>query len=501
MNCNLDTLRKDLKWAKLLLLLAEVLLFSILAVASSSHYGVADGAKITLAYLVAYLVPRIVLSRARASSLSACLVLLVLAAFLIYVDFMRLKTLTFFDEFTLERPNLLGDSRNYYKWALNKFDGRVEETHVSFPGYPMMILALWRVLGVSVIWPQAMNLMFTLSSVVLTGMTTRRLLSHRTTVSPSALLTGGMTLSLLLFYYMFMGTAMLKEASIYISMAMTGFALSSMDAGENERHKLWRDFILFVMGCALLALVRTTYLYFVVIGLVLMSFSNLRRDWRISLAMLGILIVALLAGNYFSDFPFNRHAEVAGGGWNMQRFYVKSDSQRVYHDLLNYYFLYPTWHKALMLPLTITVQFLIPLPWAYYENPALLNMLSRATYGWYVIGGIALFYFIYVSWRRGSNMGWWPWWAAIAYAAMAYVMAGSVARYVTPLQPLFIPVAMYVLCRLYTGQWRKAFLWWSIIFVILIAAALATCIEIQQAAISKMLGTRPLVECLKGTLL
>lgn len=182
----------------------------------------------------------------------------------------------------------------------------------------------------------------------------------------------------------------------------------------------------------------------------------------------------------------------------MQRFYVIGESQQFYHDLLNFYFLRPYWYKMLMLPLTMSVQFFIPFPWTYYENPSLINVLARLTYGWYVVGGVALFYFMVISWRKGEHMGIWPWWPAMTYAAMACVMAGSVARYVVPIYPLFVPVAMFVLCRLYEGRWRKQFVWWSVCYVVVVTVVLLLCLEIQQATFSKMLHTQSLTNYLKG---
>ena len=491
-------MKSTMTMPRLLLLLGEVLLFAILAVMASSDFGLADGLKITAAYLVAYLVPRAVLTHARGTSTASRVVLLLLTLALIYVNYRRLMVWVFFDDFSLEMPNLNGDGRGFYKWALNKYDGRVEPSGMVYPGFPLMMLALWKLFGVSVVWPQAMNLMFVLTSVVLTGMTTRRLLSHRVKASPAALLTGGMILCCLLMYYFVMGTAILKEASIMLAVSLAGFVLAAMEADDVERHRPRRDFVLFIVACALMGFVRTTYLYFVLMGLIVLTLSHPSRDWRMSLAMLGVIVAALLGGSALASYSFDRHAEIAGGGWNMQRFYVIGESQQFYHDLLNYYFLRPFWYKALMLPLTISVQFIIPFPWAYYETPSFLHILGRMTYGWYFIGGISLFYFCFVSWRREGNMGWWPWWAALAYTAIAYIMAGAVARYVVPVQPLFIPVAMYVLCRMREGHWRKPFLWWSVVFVVLLTVTLLFCLEIQQATFSKMLGTRSLLHYLQG---
>ena len=77
-------------------------------------------------------------------------------------------------------------------------------------------------------------------------------------------------------------------------------------------------------------------------------------------------------------------------------------------------------------------------------------------------------------------------------------MAGSMARYTIPVQPLFIPVAMYVLCRLHEGHWRKAYTIWMIILVVLITATLLLCLEIQRGAVSSFLHTEPWLPILRS---
>lgn len=493
-------MRNGITKPTLLLLLVEVIALALLAVGVSSHFGLADGVRITVAFFTAYLVPRIILTRARGTSTAAIFILLIIAAALMYIDYLRLVGWTRFDGYSLMEPNIHGDGRLYYKWALNKFDGRVGPQNVIYPGYPMIILALWKVFGLNAIWPQALNLMGTLTAIVLTGMTTRRLLAHRVTTSTQVLVAGGILLTGILNYFLVMGTMILKEGIIILAIMMAGFALSSMAAPDEERHHPVRDMVLMVLACILLALVRTTYLYFIALGIVVMALPRYRRDWPMALSMLVLVGLALLLGNSFSAYSFDRHAEIAGGGWNMQRFYVDSESQQFYHDFLDYYFLRPFWYKAMMLPVTLSVQFIIPFPWTYYDNPTFISIFARVSYGWYLVGGTALFYFLVMSWRRdcNSSIGAWPWWAAFSFAVIAWVMAGSVARYVTPVQPLFVPVAVFVLCRLREGRFRKAFAIWSICFVIAIIVTLLFCLEIQQAAISKMLHTRSLVHYLKG---
>jgi hypothetical protein len=184
----------------------------------------------------------------------------------------------------------------------------------------------------------------------------------------------------------------------------------------------------------------------------------------------------------------------------MQRFYVIRGTQGFYRDVIGYYFLYSPLHRAAMLPLTLSIQFFNPFPWAMGGDVTLFEWLCRLSYPWYLFGGVGLFYYFVISWRRGENMGIWAWWPAISYIMLAYVMAGSVARYVLPVQPLFIPVVMFVLCRLFEGRFRKAFTWWMVVFVILVSAVLLSCLELQEQAISKALHMPPLVEYVKGLL-
>ena len=491
-------IKKNFTWHASLLLLAELLLFIILMVFASRHYGMTDGVKITVAYLAAYLVPRTILRRDSGWSWLSSVILLLLAGFLMYIDFRRLLFYTLFDGYSLEMPNLTGDARNYYKWALAEYDGRFETSHMLFPGYPMLMLGLWKLFGVNVVWPQAMNLMFTMTSVVFTGKLTRRLLSPRVTVSPQVLLNLGLLLSYLLTYYLVVGTLLLKEGSVFLGIIMAAFALSSLASPDKRIRHSRNDILLFVLACLLLGFVRPTFLYFVAMGVVIMTFPHWKRDWRYSLTLLAIVTVSLLLGELLSHYSFNRQAEIAGGGWNMQRFYVIGESQQFYRELLNYYFLYSVWHKIAMLPLTMSVQFFIPLPWSYYDNATFVNAIGRFTYGWYFIGGTALFYYFVLSWRKGEHMGIWPWWPALAYAVIAYIMAGSVARYVAPVLPLFIPIAAFVLCRVYEGHKRKAFIIWWIVLVLVIVAVLLLCLEIQQGTISKMLHTQSLVNYWRG---
>ena len=486
---------------KRLLLLTEIIVFAILALAASNHFGWADGIRITAAYMVAYLVPRIILSRARGTSITAIIILFLISSLLIAANYTNLLEWTSIEDYSLELPNLKSDARNYYKWALAQYDHRFTAPDVIFPGFPLLMVGLWKVFGLSVIWPQAMNLMFTLTSVVLIGMTTQRLLSHRVTVSQEALLSGGVLLSCSLAFFLINGISILKEASTYLSISLVGYVLSSMAEGDNERHNQIRVLILFVLACALLTLIRTTTLYFIALGVVIMMFPHWKRNWKTALMMLGIVLVFFVIGEYFSNDTFNRHSRLVNGGWHMQwTFAEESVYRRLYNKVIGYYYLYSPIHRMALLPFTLSVQFIIPFPWLSNEDPTFANYICRISYGWYLVGGISLFYFIYTWWHKHGSMGSWPWWPAASYVVITYALAGSMTRYIAPFEPLFVPVAVFVLCRLRERRFRRAFVIWGICFVVLVAITLLLCLELQQGTISNILHTHPLVYYLKSIL-
>ena len=455
-----------------LLLLAEALALAVLAIVATSHFGMADGMRITVAYLMAYLVPLILLKHVLGTSDGAHAVLFIVAVFISIVAYDCLVTWSAPESYSLQRPNLVGDARGYYKLALYEYDRSTEYEGVVFPGFSLMILVLWKIFGLSVIWPQAMNMMFTMLSVVFTGMMTRRVLAHRISVSPKTIVLCAMSLMCLLFFYITSGVTILKEGPSYLSIAMGGYALSSMVAADDERRHLWRDIAIFALACVLMAVVRTTFLYFLALGVVVMTLPNWRRDWILALCLLVLIAVLMVIGNYFAAYSFNRHAEILDGGWNMQRAF---NTDKAYNkSFLGFYFLYSPWHRILMLPITMAMQFILPFPVPWVpesDEPYLLCFFTRMTYGWYLFGGTALFYCLFVSWRRHDNIGVWPWWPIIVYMCMAYVMGGTMARYMLPFQPLMVPMVLYVLYHVYQGRWRKSFFIWIFAVLLLVVGA------------------------------
>ena len=145
---------------RLLLMAAEVVTFVVLCIVATGHFGWSDGAKITAAFAVAYIVPSAILHRARGTSLAAQFILLLLAILLIYTDYGRLVYSSSFEGYSLAYPKLSGDGYLYYKYALSLYDSSVECEGVIFPGLSWFMLGLWKLFGLSEVWPYAMNMIF-----------------------------------------------------------------------------------------------------------------------------------------------------------------------------------------------------------------------------------------------------------------------------------------------------------------------------------------------------
>ena len=124
----------------MLLLLAEVIAVAALAIVSTRHFGVADGLRISASYLVAYLVPLFVLKRSRGTSIAAQAVLLAIAIFMSIVAYDCLVSWSAPEGYSLQRPNLDGDAREYYKWALHVYEGVPnDEPGDMFIGFQLMM--------------------------------------------------------------------------------------------------------------------------------------------------------------------------------------------------------------------------------------------------------------------------------------------------------------------------------------------------------------------------
>lgn len=457
----------------------EVILLAVLAGISLSIFRAGDAIAVTSSLAVAYAVPRLLYTSRSWSTHTGRIVFAMLGLLMVGLAVLTIWNITVSHGLPLSHPYLSSDDKLYYLWARHYFDGSCPAPKTAFIGFPLLMLGLWKVLGMSVVWPLAMNVMFTLTTVVVAAAITVRLLRYRVTCSDRWLGTLGLCLTATLMFFVSQGLRIQKESMIYFSMALIGFVLAAMNQRKDHEQRLtWHDIALWTLACVLISLGRTTYLYFVALGLAILGVTYWRSNLRKVAWLAVIVVVTFILGNILANYSVDGHLDIVKGGYFMQKQYLGNKVQQPYLDLIGKYFYYPVWQRLLILPLACCVQFIIPFPWVYNDF-SILNILPRIAWGWYAIGGIGLFYYFFMSWRRDMNLGAWAWWPAAIFVIIAYVIAGTVSRYILPVEPLLVPLAVYVIARLRDGIMRRTFKWWAIVYVVILIVTLIVCYHIQ----------------------
>ena len=459
-------------------LLIEVAAFVVLAAASSLWFAPGDAVTVAAAMAVAYALPVALFRHSGAYSATGRYVMLAIAVTMAAFATIGIWHCTLWRGHTLADPVLFSDDSSYWDWAVKySGNGGVEELHrTAFPGLPLLSALLLKLLGKSVLWPIAMNCTFTLMAILFFALAARNMLQGKVEAQPARVVWVSMALCGALFYFLSQGIRLQKEASMYLGMGAASYVFSKMCCGSRLG---WRDWLAFAVAMLIMALVRTTYVYFVMLGAAVALVPMLRqRQWVQPLALLAVTAAAFAVGNFFAIYSIDHHVAIVEGGNSMKRLYVVGPTQQPYLDMLGNYFNYPVWKRLLLLPLTSAVQFVIPFPWIY-GGVQLSDVLTRCGWGWYAVGGTAMFYYLWCVAKRSNPLGALAWWPPLCFAVTAYVVAGSLNRYALPIEPLFVPMAVYVLCKVRKGVLARPFKWWCVAFGVALAVTLVLCYRVQ----------------------
>ena len=186
---------------------------------------------------------------------------------------------------SLSQPALWNDAARYYNYALQLFHHQSSGNAVDpFPGLPLLTVLLWKVFGISIVPPLAMNMMLTLATIVLTGSLASSLLDGRTSMSSRQVAWLAMAMTATLFFFLSHGTQMLKEPLTYFGVMLCALALASLTR-LNDTRLAWRPIALFALGITIVAMARTTYSIMMLAGVLFIGVGN-RPQWRNALAML-----------------------------------------------------------------------------------------------------------------------------------------------------------------------------------------------------------------------
>ena len=466
-------------------LLVEIVALGVLGMITTRCFGFTDGLAITIGMAVAYAVPRLLFSRMSCYSRKGSWLLLAVGLMVITFAVINLWDWTVGSGGTMQNPHLLSDDSGYFHWAQHHYDGSCHEPRMTFKGLSVTILLLWKVLGMSLVWPIALNVMMLLLSIVLTGATAVRVVGGKVRSNSGVIAFIAMLMTSLLGFYVSQAMRVQKEAGLYLGVALMAYGLARM-AETQVRSKLWRDVVAFTVGAFILAFYRSNMLYFITAGVLVMLIGNWRRHWRFGLMLLGICVVAFTIGFLCSSYTMLRQMNILTGGGRMSEVFQNGPTQSPYRSIIGNYFDYPVWKRLLLLPVTSAVQYVIPFPWVYEFQAHIEGWLPRVRVMWYIVGGMVLYYYLFIGWRKDRGVGSWGLLPAVCYLGVCYIIGGTVSRYVLPFQPLFVVVATFVCCKLRDGLWRHSFRGWMVGYVLVLAAVLVLCYNLQMAYFDEM---------------
>lgn len=462
----------------------ELAVVVAIMVVALSVFATGDALQVAAAFTFAIALPVLVFRRSRHYSAWGELFLLVAAIVMTMMAISHIWMVTEGVGRPLSLPLLQSDDNRYFNCAMYYYDGSVPEPKNSFPGFPLIMMVLWKVFGVSIVWPLAMNVMLTLLAFYYTGKTAITLLEGKTNARATTVMWLTLLMCCGLMFLMSQSARLLKEALSYISIALVGYALTLLA----RRSRLqWGGYAAFVVGCLIMAVVRTTYIHFFFVGVIIVALGNIKRRWRPASAMLVIAVLAFVGGSSIAYYIISPHVFFTRADL-MNRSFAIDGMQQPYLLLISDYFSKPFYERVFYLPLTMSVQYIIPFPWVYDkgEGVNVLELFTRMRWMWYAVGGISLYYYLFISWHRGEGIGVWALWPAAVFAIVALLIGGTVSRYILPIELLFVPQAAFVILKLREGEYRKSFVMWSIFYLVVLTSTLLVCHNVQTSYLNNL---------------
>ena len=354
---------------------------------------------------------------------------------------------------TLDAPILINDdSSRYFRAAECIMAGNYGELEGSFAGVPLMTAALWAILGKSIVWPLAANVFLTLFAIALGGRLAARLLRRDTATSALA-----MALTASVCHFTGEGMILLKEPMVYVGFLMTIIVLARLYKGRRMTASQW---VQFVTGCVLLSSVRSSMLMFVgLLMLLLLRHAAVRRMWVSLLVMAAVMVVCYVGASHIQGFGYERHVSTIKGSGYVPYQYLCNPRYDGYMSIVGRYMQCSPIEKIALLPVTVAVQAAIPFPWTMMRDVPFgySQIWNHIALPWYLLAGILLFYFAVLWWRRATSLRLWALWALLCWVITAYLYAGTVSRYVMPVVPMLVPLAVYVIEQIRSRRFVKTF--------------------------------------------
>ncbi len=382
---------------------------------------------------------------------------------------------------TIDSPALIYDSNQLYNCAKDIYNnGYNNITPKVYTGYPILISSIWSITGINIVVPLLINLLFILFSIIIGGMIANRLIEYKNNACDSARITSIAMLCIAMPpFFLSQGMMVMKEPSIYLGIAMAGYTISPFYTDNSSKAISLKDTIIFIIACFLITSTRLTYIYLLIIGLIIpliLAYKSPKTLSYISL-LIAISVAFIFIGKIFSPYNISEHSDFISGENGIGQSYTLTNGD-FYHALIGDYMSKSIWFKILLLPISLALQYIIPFPWGFTRDISFgySQIYPHFSVLWYIVGGLICYYYIFISWRKEYRyMLAWGIWVLICYITPAFLFGGTVPRYALPFITIMAPLAVTVIFSLKDKQHLPLFKKWAFIYVSLLSGVLMLC--------------------------
>lgn len=460
-------------------------LMLLVLVLSMSLCGSEAGAQLLLSLVVSAALAIGVYRWALKPTRAGVAVLLVTAAVMSVGVILNVYLFTSVDGGTLSGPVLHNTDAALNYYHASTIYHKVSPIHGgTVPLLSYVTVAIWWLFGQSVVYPLALNVTVTLIAIVLSGRLAQVLLDGVVTnLLAEVVATLAMALTAAVCNLIGNGMVLLKEPFVYAGFTAVAIIVAKVYRGLRLA---WRDVALFAVGSALLSLSRPQMMYFVLLALVVVCCLRFKTGWKGIVSLICVAVAFLGVGTLATREDAGKTVAIVTDGDMMQWEYLgeRTDSRYDnYRLIVGDYFHASTARKVLLLPVTAAVQYVIPFSWTYKRDMEFgySQAYNHFGYTWYALGGIVLFYYIFLWWRRGTPLRMWALWPLLGWLIVAFLYAGIISRYAVPFVPLMTPLAIVVVSRLKAGLCRTPFYIWAGAYTCVMAAGLLGCYFVQRS--------------------
>ncbi|MDE6278050.1 MAG: hypothetical protein K2M06_08085 [Muribaculaceae bacterium] len=275
------------------------------------------------------------------------------------------------------------------------------------------------------------------------------------------------------FNFISLGTVLLKDA--VVAMAFSGAATALLILRQTDRSAL-RPMLWAAAACLLSIWVRPrSGSMLVVLILIFVPWKDFAggKRWAVVRRFLPLALLCMAALVVENTLLTMGITDLIKEDIQPNRALVFTSSPRgsTLAPLIDSYPTMPIWERILLLPFSMALQLLLPLPWTYLRHfdygPTM--MLSHLGYPLYLEAGAVLYFFVFCLRKAPAKLALVSCAGMLFYIITAYTYGGTVSRYAQMLLPLLLPAGAWVLvnCR-----GKRSLRLWMCAYVLLLALAL-----------------------------